>query len=105
KAGGKNLQTPDNVKYTFFAYNGAAKPYIDQAIALDFSEEEAANGEGSPYVMNRYDAKRDPTIEPVKSDESWGQIKSDGGSIEYPANSSPRGAFVYYNALTTGGDC
>lgn len=105
KAGGKNLQTPDNVKYTFFAYNGAAKPYIDQALALDFSEEEAANGEGSPYVMNRYDAKRDPTIEPVKSDESWGQIKSDGGSIEYPANSSHHGAFVYYNALTTGGDC
>ena len=98
KAGGKNLSVADNVKYTFFAYNGTASVYKTQAINLGFSQTQANNGEGSPYVMNRADAKRDPTVEPTKSNNTWGQIKTDGGSLSYPANSD-YGAFVLYNVL------
>lgn len=105
KADDRNLQKPDNVKFVFFAYNGAAGIYKDQALALGFDEAEAEIGEGSPYVMNRYDAKRDPTKEPVKSNGTWGQIKTDGGAISYPANASHYGAFVYYSALALNADC
>jgi len=104
KANGKDLTQPDNVKAMFFAYNGKAKAYIDQAKRLGFTDEEAQNGEGSPYVMNRFDVERDPTASPTSSNNTWGQILRDHGSIEYPANEQ-YGAFVYYNALTNGGSC
>lgn len=78
------------VKDAFYGYNGRAGVYETQAKALGFS-----NGyDGSPYVMNRADSKRDPKVNPT----GWGQIKSDGGSIEYPANNG-YGAFVIYQAL------
>lgn len=92
---GYDLNTDDGVKNMFFSYNGRAQAYIDQALRLGFSKAEANNGEGSPYVMNRYDAKREPS-------STWGQIKKDGGSIEYPANND-FGAFVYYKAITCDG--
>ncbi len=105
KASGKDLNDPENVKYTFFAYNGIASVYIQQAKDLGFSDEEAANGNGSPYVVNKIDEKRDPE----KNSSGWGQIKTDYGSISYPANND-YGAFVYYvalggnnNSLSTGG--
>lgn len=82
------------VKYTFFAYNGLASVYVEQAKALGFTPEEAANGEGSPYVMNRADAQRDPDVNKT----TWGQIKTDGGSIQYPANKD-HGAYVMYASL------
>lgn len=94
KAGGRDLSNPENVKYTFFAYNGIAGAYIQQARALGFSDVEAANGNGSPYVVNKIDNKRDPVTNPMR----WGQIKRDYGGIEYPANND-YGAFVYYAAL------
>lgn len=98
KAGGKSeaLKNGDDnaVKYTFFAYNGLANAYINQAKNLGFTDEEAANGEGSPYVMNKADEKREPS-------STWGQIKSDGGGISYPANGD-HGAFVAYTALKGG---
>ena len=89
---------PDAVKKLFFAYNGIAGVYKTQAINLGFSEEQASNGEGSPYVMNRADAMRDTTVEPTKSNGTWGQIKRDYGPIEYPANTD-YGAFVVYASL------
>ena len=92
---GLDLNTDDGVKKMFFKYNGMAQAYIDQALRLGFSQKEAENGEGSPYVMNRYDEKREPS-------STWGQIKTDGGSIEYPANND-FGAFVYYKALVCDG--
>lgn len=98
KAAGLDLNTADGVKSLFFGYNGRAHVYIDQAIALGFSQEEASHGEGSPYVMNRYDAQRDPTVEPTKSNGTWGQIKTDGGNISYPANSG-FGTYVKFVAL------
>lgn len=98
KSSGKDLSNADNVKYTFFTYNGTAQVYKDQAKTLGFTDEQASNGEGSPYVMNRSDIKRDPTVSPTSTNQTWGQIKRDHGSIEYPANRD-YGAFVYYSAL------
>ena len=98
KAGSKKdaLKSGDDnaVKYTFFGYNGRASVYVDQAKKLGFTDEQARNGEGSPYVMNKADAVRDPGSNPT----GWGQIKTDGGSIQYPANQD-HGAFVIYAAL------
>ena len=98
KAGSKADQLKNGdanaIKYTFFAYNGIATVYKDQAKALGFSDEEAENGEGSPYVMNKADEKREPS-------STWGQIKVDGGRIEYPANDD-HGAFVAFVALQGG---
>lgn len=95
---GLDLNTDDGVKRMFFNYNGTAGAYKNQALRLGFTQEEANNGEGSPYVMNRFDERRDPTVEPTKSNNTWGQIKTDGGGMEYPANNE-FGAFVMYVAL------
>lgn len=82
------------VKDTFFSYNGRATAYIEQAQKLGFSNNQGY--EGSPYVMNLVDSKRNPD---TAAPETWGQIKQDGGTIEYPANRG-YGAFVMYAALS-----
>lgn len=91
----------ETVKDTFFSYNGRAGAYINQAAALGF-DPNTQGYEGSPYVMNKADAKRDPATNP----SGWGQIKTDGGGLSYPANGD-YGAFVEYGALTgiQGGNC
>lgn len=89
------LTSTADVKRLFFLYNGAADVYVKQGKALGFTAAEAARGEGSPYVMNRYDKKRDPTVEPTKSNKTWGQIPKDNGSIAYPANTD-FGAYTLY---------
>ena len=97
------LNEDDQVKQIFFGYNGRAGVYINQARDLGFTEEQAQLGEGSPYVMNKADAKRDPNKAPLGT---WGQIKHDYGPIEYPANQD-HGAYVMYVALhggSIGGD-
>jgi hypothetical protein len=83
----------DEIKDTFFGYNGRAGLYKTQATSLGF-----ANAyEGSPYVMNRADSVRDPLKH--ADDKSWGQITSDGADVlTYPANKD-YGAYVVYNAL------
>lgn len=90
---GLNLNTDDGVKTFFFRYNGTANAYISQARDLGFSEAEANRGEGSPYVMNLADEKRDS-----RKNSNWKQITSDGGSMDSPANLQP-GAFVIYSSL------
>lgn len=85
----------DSVKDTFYSYNGRA--YAEQAAQNGFNRNSQAF-EGSPYVMNRADAKRDP-IALGPNEHTWGQVKEDNGPIEYPANSD-YGAFVEYAALT-----
>ncbi len=82
---------PNAVKDTFYSYNGRA--YAKQAESNGFDPKTQAY-EGSPYVMTKADAKRDPNVNPT----TWGQIKRDHGDIEYPANNS-YGAFVIYGAL------
>ena len=81
---------PDAIKYVFFGYNGMAAAYAAQATALGFTNP----ADGSPYVMNKADEIRDPGVNPT----TWGQIKRDGGPIEYPANGD-HGAFVVYASL------
>lgn len=85
---------PEAIKDTFFSYNGRAKVYEEQARAVGFNDPNQGY-EGSPYVMNKADAKRDPVTNPT----GWGQIKKDRGPIEYPANGD-YGAYVQYAALT-----
>lgn len=94
----EGLNEDDQVKQIFFGYNGRAGVYINQARDLGFTEEQAKLGEGSPYVMNKADAKRDPNKAPLGT---WGQIKRDYGPIEYPANQD-HGAYVMYIALHGG---
>lgn len=86
--------TPETIKDTFFSYNGRAKVYAEQAESLGF-DKATQPYEGSPYVMNKADPQRDPTV----NQTSWGQIKTDGGGIQYPANDF-YGAFVQYSALS-----
>lgn len=92
-----DLNNSDNVKRLFFKYNGTSQKYIDKALAMGFSEEEARNGEGSVYVMNRYDSQRDPTS--AEMSPHWpGRYVSDG---KYDPNSTSNvfGAFVKFEAL------
>lgn len=87
--------TPDNViKDTLFSYNGRSARYKQQAVSLGFVDD-SQGYEGSPYVMNKADAKRDPA---TAAPGTWGQVKRDGGPIEYPANDI-WGAWVQYAAL------
>ena len=89
-----DFNSESGVKRFFFEYNGVASAYIAQARDLGYTEEEANWGEGSPYVMNMADEKRDPT-----KNHNWKQIVTDGGSpVNYPANTVP-GAYVMYTAL------
>jgi len=83
------------VKDTFFGYNGRSDKYAQQAAGLGF-DKATQPFEGSPYVMNKADAKRDPA---TAVPNTWGQVKRDHGPIEYPANND-YGAFVEYGALT-----
>lgn len=89
---GLNLKTDDGIKTLLFRYNGTAKSYIAQARTLGYSEQEAARGEGSPYVMNLADAKRDS-----RKNSNWLMIKTDHGKPS-SANLIP-GAFLIFSSL------
>lgn len=102
---GFDLNSDDGVKQLFFRYNGMSDKYIQKAISMGFSEEEAANGEGSSYVMNRYDARRDPTSSQM--DPHWpGRFVGDG-VYDPSSTSNGFGAFVKYAAIggASGGFC
>jgi hypothetical protein len=91
EGGHTDLTAADNIKFTFGRYNGLPAPYFNQGKALGFTDAQADHGEGSPYVMNRYDAARDPAAAPHGT---WGQYKwnevwpgdPSEGSYVYPAN-------------------
>ena len=95
--GNRNITTNgtgiEAIRDTFYSYNGRAEAYATQAKQLGYNPDSQAY-EGSPYVMNKADIRRDPTVNPT----TWGQIKVDGGPIEYPANNG-HGAFVIYGAI------
>ncbi len=97
---GLDVSSDDGIKALLFAYNGESDRYIQKALALGFSSKEAHIGEGSPYVMNRYDAKRDPRS--GKMDPAWpGRYVADGiysdDALQYDF-----GGFVKYVALGGG---
>lgn len=89
-------ENPDSnlVKHFFFHYNGMAKIYKDQALDMGFTVEQANNGEGSPYVMSRADAKRDST----KGNMTWKMFIRDN-VVGSGRNETNFGAYVVYLAL------
>ncbi|MBR0424083.1 hypothetical protein IJI79_01095 [Candidatus Saccharibacteria bacterium] len=92
-----DLNDADNVKKLFFSFNGQSAKYIQKALDMGFSLAEAQNGEGSVYVMNRYDAERDPTSTEMSS--AWlGRYTADGVYTE-GSTSMVFGAYVKYEAL------
>ena len=100
ESGGYTSDSDEGIKYLFFYYNGTATKYKEKALAMGFSEEEAKIGEGSPYVMNRYDARRDPNSSEM--DPNWpGRFTADGVYTE-GAKQSDFGAYVLYTALGGG---
>lgn len=99
-ANDNDLTTDGGVKRAFFKYNGTAGVYIEKALNLGFSQEEANNGEGSYYVMNRYDARRDPAS-PEMSPLWPGRFVADG--VYDPSSTSLTfGAYTKYAALGGG---
>ena len=106
-AGLQDLAQGDAIKETFWGYNGKAGAYRQQAAALGY-DPDTQGFEGSPYVMNKADAQRDPA---TAAPGTWGQIKRDRGPIEYPANNH-FGSWVMYAAIAgisggtgNGGNC
>lgn len=82
------------IKDIGFSYNGRAGVYATQAGKLGFDS--ATEGyEGSPYVMNFFDSKRDPQ---KAAQGTWGQIVTDNGGITYPANNQV-GLYTLYAKL------
>ena len=89
-----------NIKRVMFMYNWANPEYIERAIKMGFSADEAKSGEGSPYVMNMYDAERDPSSADVSP--YWtGLIANLRGEV---VPDSRPGAFVIFQALGGGDD-
>ena len=86
--GALSLDNPDKIKDVLFSYNGRAPAYIRQATNLGFT----LGAEGSPYVMNLADDRRDSTKNPA-----WGQILTDGGPLG-KANHEP-GAWLLVDGL------
>lgn len=94
---GVEITDARKIKDIGFSYNGRAGVYATQAGKLGFDS--ATEGyEGSPYVMNFYDAKRDPQ---KAAQGTWGQILTDNGGISYPANNQV-GLFTLYAKLGGG---
>lgn len=100
---GLDLSTPAGIKTLFFRYNGTASRYVDKAIAMGFDSAAANTGEGSPYVMNKYDAMRDPSSPNMSP--SWPGMFVGDGRWSDTATSSRPGAYTIYVALggTDGG--
>lgn len=99
---GLNLSNGDDIKHLFFLYNGNSSHYIQKALDMGFSQEQANNGEGSPYVMNRYDDQRDPT-NPNVSPYWKGKYTSDGNYDPNASMGTRFGAYVKYLTLGGGG--
>jgi hypothetical protein len=94
---GVEITDARKIKDIGFSYNGRAGVYATQAGKLGFDA--ATEGyEGSPYVMNFFDAKRDPQ---KAAQGTWGQILTDNGGISYPANNQV-GLFTLYAKLGGG---
>lgn len=92
-----DLTTDGGIKRLFFGYNGTADKYKEKALAMGFSQEEADWGEGSPYVMNKFDARRDPDNSDV--DPNWKGIFCGDGQYCPDAYTYNYGAFTLYAIL------
>jgi len=83
-----NIPSPDPnaVKDTLYSYNGRAGAYATQATKYGFSSTTQPY-EGSPYVMNKYDAAR----------QAMGIITRDNGGVD--GIDTRFGAFTIYSRL------
>ncbi len=99
---GADFTTDDGIKKLLFGYNGMSDKYKKKALAMGFSQEEANNGEGSQYVMNRFDARRDPTSSQM--DKNWPGLYVSDLNYSATATSKRFGAYVRYVALGGSGD-
>lgn len=100
KASGLQLDTDAGIKQFFLNYNGSGNgKYLEKAIKMYGADSDKAKAyEGSTYVMNRYDADRDPTHPETMNPDWKGMFKTDG--VWNPeATENVFGAFVYYQAL------
>lgn len=77
--GPMDYSNPDKIKDALFAYNGLASQYFQQAARLGFN----LGAEGSPYVMNMADDRRNSDL-----NSGWGQILVDNGPLG-KANKAP----------------
>lgn len=94
---GLDLSSPSGIKRLFFQYNGAAQRYVNKALSMGFDAVDANNGEGSPYVMNKYDAMRDPSS-PNMSPLWPGMYIGDSNWSDTATTSRP-GAYTIYVSL------
>jgi len=94
--------SPPDIKNAMGLYNGLPALYATQAQALGFGADQAY--EGSPYVMNFADAKRDPTVVAAGTWQQYGT--GPNGSIG-PANTQKGGFLVYasVSGVSIGGSC
>ena len=101
ESAGLDVASDEGIKSLLFQYNGTASVYKQKALDMGFSQEEADWGEGSAYVMNRYDERRDPAS--PNMDSHWpGRFVADG--VYDPSSTSMGfGGFVKYIALGGGG--
>ncbi len=77
---------PNAIKDVLFSYNGRASAYADQAAKYGFNSTTQPY-EGSPYVMNKYDAAR----------QAMGIITRDNGGVD--GIDTRFGAFTLYSRL------
>ena len=91
---GLDLNTPEGIKQMFLNYNGTGGGrYKAKAEALGYSE----TYEGSPYVMNRYDAQRDPASPEMNS--AWPGMYVGNGKYDSTYRWMQFGAYVKFEAL------
>lgn len=92
----KDLFTADGVMEFFYSYNG--KGYKQKGLDMGYTEYEAKIGAGSVYVMNRYDAPRDPQY-PETMNPIWAGRYTDDGVYEEGSVSYRAGAYTLYVAM------
>ena len=99
--------TDDNsIKHSIFAYfinhvygNPTSESfYIAQATNLGFTEIQASNGDGCPFVVNRIDGQRDPSSGSFAGADKWKYSPNDFSGTP-PTPGTEYGVFVLYTAI------
>lgn len=102
-----DLSTPTGIMYLFWTYNGTGNKdyFIQKALNMGYSQEEAEAGAGQYYVANGLDAARDPfhreTMSPL-----WPGIRYNGDSNPVGGQTDGNyGAYTVYLALNGAASC
>ncbi len=104
---GWDFNDSDDLKRLFVSYNGAAGVYQTKGVQMGYASESddiyIKAAEGSAYVMNRYDAERDPTSDGMSP--LWpGRFVADG-VYDSSSTTTGFGAFVKYEAIAGASYC